>query len=390
MKGAHWVIIDTETDGLREPIHVVELSGQLMEGWEPVGEPFQMLLNHDVPIPPEAVAIHGYTREYLKRHGQEPVRVYESFRDYARDFELVAHNLSYDWNRCLEPEWARLGVPRIGQRGFCCMMLARRLAPETTSYRLDALKQCFQLTQSRSHHAKNDVLTVVELFQRVYRPRLELAGFDTFESVAAFAKRTPVAKRLEVIRGASTTTPKPRPHIDEWYFLDANNNDHGPLPARQVSESAGLEAYYVWREGMSDWAVSRECAEFLALCQSPPAVALPTRKLDDTKTMSELFGLCRGLIADNKITTAEVMFLNSWLQDAGVIAEWPASEIAQTMERILEDGVVTKEEKEELKRLLQKITGASVAPAAQPSRHAPPADVAVPTTPRSATVVSLE
>ena len=179
MKGTRWVIIDTETDGLYEPIHVVELSGQLMNGWDAVGEPFRMLLNHDVPIDPAAVAIHGYTQDYLRKHGHQPERVYELFRDYATDCPLVAHNLSFDWNRCLEPEWMRLGVPQIGQRGFCCMMLARRLVTETQSYRLEVLKECFQLTQSRSHQAQNDVLTVVELFQRVYRPRLETAKLDT-------------------------------------------------------------------------------------------------------------------------------------------------------------------------------------------------------------------
>jgi putative phage-type endonuclease len=384
MKGTRWVIIDVETDGLYEPIHVVELSGQLMEGWEPVGEPFQMFLNHDVPIPPEAVAIHGYTQEYLRKHGHEPVRVYQAFRDYVRDCPLVAHNLSYDWNRCLEPEWARLGIPRIGQRGYCCMMLARRLAPETSSYRLEALKQCFQLTQSRSHQAKNDVLTIVELFQRVYGPRLKLAGIDTFESVAGFTKRTPVAKCLDIIRSASTIPAKPPALKDQWYFLDAVSNAHGPLSARQVSQDAGLETYYVWREGMSDWVVSRECAEFLALSESPPAAGQPARMFDNTKTMSELIGVCRGLIADDRITTAEVMFLNSWLQDVGFIAEWPASEIAQTMERILEDGVVTKEEKEELKRLLQRVTAASSAPATHSSHHAAPAADLVLTSPPNA------
>ena len=198
--GNRWVIIDTETDGLCAPIHVVEICGQLMEGWTPVGTPFRMLLNHDVPIPWEAQAIHGYTREYLRAHGEEPRRVYELFRAYVRDYPLVAHNLSYDWNRCLEPEWARLGVAPMGQRGFCTMMLARRLISETRSYRLDALKRSFALTSSRSHQALNDVLTVVELVQRVYRPRLEPAGLDTFPSVAAFAKRTPVAKCLDLVR----------------------------------------------------------------------------------------------------------------------------------------------------------------------------------------------
>lgn len=153
-----------------------------MDGWERVGEPFRILLNHDVPIPQEAVAIHRYTQEYLRRHGQEPHQAYAAFRDYARDYPLVAHNLSCDWNRCLEPEWARLGVPQVGQRGFCCMMLARRLVPETESYRLEALKQRFQLTPSQSHQAKNDVLAVVELFQRVYRQRLEKAGLSSKKS----------------------------------------------------------------------------------------------------------------------------------------------------------------------------------------------------------------
>jgi hypothetical protein len=235
------------------------------------------------------------------------------------------------------------------------MMLARRLVPETSSYRLGALKQCFQLTPSQSHHAENDVLTVVELFQRVYRQRLELAGLDTFDSIAAFAKRTPVAKCLDIVRGSSKAIVAPLLPKDEWYCLDADGNAHGPLPARQVSESAGLEVFYLWREGMSDWLVSRECAEFLALCHSPSVPDLPRRKFEAAKTMGELVGLCRGLVADEKITTAEVMYLSSWLQDAGFIAEWPASEIAQTMERILEDGVVTKEEKEELKRLIQSV-----------------------------------
>jgi DNA polymerase III epsilon subunit-like protein len=103
-----------------------------------------MLLNHDVPIPPEAVAIHGYTREYLATHGHDPVRVHTAFRDYACDYPLVAHNLSYDWNRCLEPEWATLGIPAIGRRGFCSMMLARRvlrLPPQSISGN-DVLRLC--------------------------------------------------------------------------------------------------------------------------------------------------------------------------------------------------------------------------------------------------------
>lgn len=172
-----------------------------MEGWQPVGQPFRMLLNHDVPIPYEATAIHGYTREHLRRHGQDPRLVHTAFREYACDYPLVAHNLSYDWDRCLEPEWARLGMPAAGRRGFCAMMLARRVAPETRSYRLDVLKALFRLTQTQSHRAQNDVLTLVELCQKVYRHRLESAGLDTFEAIASFAQRTPIAHCHRILRG---------------------------------------------------------------------------------------------------------------------------------------------------------------------------------------------
>ena len=54
-----WVILDTETDGLYFPIHIVDVAAQRMRGLEPDGEPFQVFINHDIPIPADAFAIHG-------------------------------------------------------------------------------------------------------------------------------------------------------------------------------------------------------------------------------------------------------------------------------------------------------------------------------------------
>jgi DNA polymerase-3 subunit epsilon len=167
-----------------------------------------MLLNHNVYIPPIAVAIHGYTREYLRKHGGPPREVHAAFREYALDYPLVAHNLGYDWNRCLVPEWARLRIPTIGQRGFCTMRLGRRLLPQARSHRLAYLKERFRInTSTRSHRAKHDVRTVVELFERIYRPKLQRAGLTTFESVAQFAKRTPIAECIALIRSAPRRIP---------------------------------------------------------------------------------------------------------------------------------------------------------------------------------------
>ena len=167
-----------------------------------------MLLNHEVHIPGEAMAIHGYTRDHL-RACTVAIRalVQEQFREYAGDYPIVAHNLSFDWDRTLAPEWARLGVAPVGKRGFCAMMLARRLDLAVSSYRLEVLKQRFGLSASRSHQALNDVLTVVELFHKVYRPRLEPAGICAFDTIAAFSRKTPLAKCWEAVRMAPKMSP---------------------------------------------------------------------------------------------------------------------------------------------------------------------------------------
>ncbi len=198
--GTRWVIVDTETDGLYAPIHVVEIAAQMMVGWEPSGEPFRVFLNHGVPIPWPAVAVHGYTREFLASNGLAPREAHALFAEYVQGAPLVCHNLSYDWNRALGPEWQRLGVPPAGCEGFCSMLLARRVIHETSKHKLDILKAHFGLDTGESHHAGVDVETVVQLFTKVMQPRLTSAGLDTFEAVKAFSRRSPVKRCLADIR----------------------------------------------------------------------------------------------------------------------------------------------------------------------------------------------
>ena len=72
MDRTHWILLDTETTGIKAPVYVVELAAQRMRGWEPDGPPFQRMDNHGVEIPPEASRVNGYTREILERDGDPP------------------------------------------------------------------------------------------------------------------------------------------------------------------------------------------------------------------------------------------------------------------------------------------------------------------------------
>lgn len=190
MKSTAWCIIDTEATGFRAPVFVVEIAAQRMKGWESDGPPFRRLLNHGTDIPPDAARVHGYTREILERDGDDPRAVYRDFTSYAQGLPIAAYNLAYDWDDVLLPEWQRLGIGPIGERGLCLLELAQRLLDPSPAgnCKLQTLRQFYGLPARGAHSALGDVETVTDLLQRVLRPLCEARGLRRFQEVAAFSQ----------------------------------------------------------------------------------------------------------------------------------------------------------------------------------------------------------
>lgn len=399
---AEWVIVDTETDGLYEPIRIVEIAAQRMRGWTPIGAPFRVLLNHNVPISDEAFSIHGYSSEFLAEHGVDPVAAHESFRQYAEDLPVISHNLAFDWNRCLNLEWQRIGVPQIGRRGFCALTLARRIIYESKSHKLEVLKGLFRLTQNESHRALNDVTTVVELFQGEYRRRLEAINITSYDEISALTKM-PIARCREMVASALPTierlpqndlasSTKKQPASDEpnltlnhqvsakrvviqplqytaasiardkasdaWYYLDKDRKPAGPLSANILRDYVMKSQwpFYVWRSPMKEWQLTDACPDFSACYEASLEVPIPKAKHSpQDHSIDELARACRKIVSTGKITSHEVYFLGDWLSESGLDTKSPGAEIASLIDKILEDGIVTSGEREELSALIRNI-----------------------------------
>lgn len=202
---AEWVVIDTETSGLMNPIYAVEIAAQTMKGFSPIGPSFRVFLNHDVDLEPAAVATHGYTREFLRNNGLSPIEAHSRLAAYAGGLPMVSHNLAYDFKRVLRPEWERLGLPEICPPAFCTVMLSRRCLPEASSVSLAFLARNFNLGNV-SHQAIEDVLLTVKLLSNVLAPRLTAVGIEGVPSVQEFAGKTPVASCHELIGGKRPNT----------------------------------------------------------------------------------------------------------------------------------------------------------------------------------------
>lgn len=200
-----WVIIDTETTGLTQPIFVVEIAAQKMKGLKRYGEPFRRLINQNADIPPNASRVHGYTKEILTRDGESPEIVYKDFSQYVGDRPIVAYNLKYDWDEVLIPEWERLGIKPIGNRGFCAYHLTQRLLDPSPAgnFKLQSLRQYFRLPERGAHTALGDVETVIDLFEVALAQRLEEEDVISFTEKDWFPSNIPFGKFKGVdFRGA--------------------------------------------------------------------------------------------------------------------------------------------------------------------------------------------
>jgi DNA polymerase III epsilon subunit-like protein len=188
MSASDWTIVDTETTGIVAPIYTVEIAAQRMRGLSPIGEPFRVFLDHDVNIPREAQAVHGYTRKFLRENGELPRQAHAAFADYVGGSPLAAYNLEYDYDKVLIPEWRRLGLVTSIARGFCLLRLTQKVLNPSPAgnYKLQSMRAHFGLPDRVAHSALGDVLTVVDLIGSVLVPHLHRLGLNDAKSISLY------------------------------------------------------------------------------------------------------------------------------------------------------------------------------------------------------------
>ena len=79
---------------------------------------------------------------------------------------------------------------------------------------------------------------------------------------------------------------------------------------------------------------------------------------EEEDKVNELLGLISGMAADNKLNTKEINSLSMWLNENREFAyQWPISHIAETLNTILADGIITRDENEYLLKTIKQISG---------------------------------
>lgn len=81
----------------------------------------------------------------------------------------------------------------------------------------------------------------------------------------------------------------------------------------------------------------------------------------EDRTIDELLGLSRGIIADGVVADSEAQFLADWLERNRRVADtWPLSVLYERVREMLADGVLDPDEQAELLDTLHELTGTGV------------------------------
>jgi NAD-dependent DNA ligase len=89
-------------------------------------------------------------------------------------------------------------------------------------------------------------------------------------------------------------------------------------------------------------------------------------------SLQMLIGICSGISADGKVNDAEIHYLQTWLTENSRLASaWPGNVLSTRIKVILSDGVITDDERSDLLKTIQSITGNYFSETGAPSPEAP-------------------
>lgn len=155
------IFYDTETTGVRpDRDRIIEIAA-----YDPTREKtFEMLVKPDIPIPPDASAIHGIN-DSMVANSLSFKEVGAQFAEFCgEDSILIAHNNDTFDMLLLRNEGARHEITWPAWSFVDSLKWARRYRPDLPRHTLQFLREMYGITANNAHRALDDVIVLHQLF----------------------------------------------------------------------------------------------------------------------------------------------------------------------------------------------------------------------------------
>lgn len=185
---------------------------------------------------------NGYSKKTVL--GEEGAMEIAVPRDRAGSFEPVL--IAKGQKRF--PEWRRLGIAPIGNRGLCALRLAQRLLDPVPAgnCKLQTLRQYYRLPERGAHTALGDVDTVADLFHVVLKAKADALGLDTWEKVRGYSEEEWYPSRFAFgkFKGRTLSDAGESDEIRKWleWLASSSNRANARMGAWYLARLEKLEA----------------------------------------------------------------------------------------------------------------------------------------------------
>ena len=159
------VVLDTETTGLsvKDGHRIVEIGCIELENLIPTKKQFHCYLNPERKVSEKALAVHGYTDEFLSDK-MKFRDIAEEFLVFIKDKKLIIHNAEFDLSH-INNELLLAGKSKLKNDVIDTLILARDKFPGS-QISLDAL--CKRYRVDNSKRVRHTALVDCDLLSKVY------------------------------------------------------------------------------------------------------------------------------------------------------------------------------------------------------------------------------
>ena len=184
------IVLDTETTGLnvRDGHRIVEIACLELENLIPTKKKFHCYINPERKVSEKALAVHGYTDEFLSNK-KKFIEIADEFLSFIKDKRLIIHNAEFDLSH-LNNELKILGKDKINNEIVDTLALARDKFPGG-SLSLDALCKRYRIDNSK--RTQHTALIDCDLLAKVYinlidqkEPTLNFNSKDIKKEISKF------------------------------------------------------------------------------------------------------------------------------------------------------------------------------------------------------------
>ena len=301
------------------------------------------------------VAVHGIN-DIKTKECRNFMNVWGDIKDYFKYDIVIGHNVCSADLDALTKNLKRfdLDIPQLSY--VDTLDLSKMLIPhcEVPNYKLSTLANYYQIDVTNAHDALSDVHTTLKLLQKLMLdaefPVTEL--IDKYESCKECFEFTHLISKKEYVReltkfaGVISGVEMDKIINDEEVsFIISWKDKYKDIRNKRLSS--------LLEDILEDGIITMEECDLLRNYLLNELVRYS--HCEETSGLLLLNGIIDGITADNAINDDEVRSLQLWLYNhQSLEGNYPYDRIFETVNSILEDGIITDDEKKELTNVFKE------------------------------------